>query len=301
MGFLCLPVQMWKTSILKSPMNNVIRYQNAALQYYRDLTGSSYLHYGYWTPIPSPTDELTITGLRNAQDAYAKHLLSFLPTDIHTVLDVGCGNGDNAVSMIGKGLQVEGLAPDPAQQDNFLERTKGKALFHADTFQEFVKAPQKYSSQLTYDLILFSESSQYMSPEMIAEGSAHVVKSGGYVLLADMLRKDPEYKDGMFSNCLVNADLHREMEKAGFKLVTTDDISAHIVPTLDICVQSFQTFGMSTTKYIANLIAIAVPPIYAILNYFLGNLFKKLSVEILQASTIFNKHLCYEIQLWQRI
>ena len=65
------------------------------------------------------------------------------PAHIHTVLDVGCGNGDNAVAMIEKGLQVEGLAPDPLQQANFLERTNGKALFHVDTFQEFVKAPEK--------------------------------------------------------------------------------------------------------------------------------------------------------------
>ena len=282
-------------------MNNVIRYQNAALQYYLDLTGSSYLHYGYWEPIPSANDELTVTKLRTAQEAYATHLLSFLPDGIHTVLDVGCGNGGNAVSMIEKGLKVEGLAPDPLQQANFLERTKGKALFHVDTFQEFVKAPQKYSSELTYDLILFSESSQYMSPEMIADGSAIVVKSGGYVLLADMLRKDPEYHEGMFSNCLINADLHKAMENAGFKLVKTDDISAHIAPTLDICVQSFQTFGVSTMKYIGNLIAIAVPPIYAVLRYFLGNLIKNLISEGLQASNLFHKHLCYEIQLWQKV
>ncbi len=282
-------------------MNNVIRYQNAALQYYRDLTGSSYLHYGYWEPIPSPTDELTVTKLRVAQEAYATHLLSFLPAHIHTVLDVGCGNGDNAVAMIEKGLQVEGLAPDPLQQANFLERTNGKALFHVDTFQEFVKAPEKYSSQLTYDLILFSESTQYMSSEMIADGSAAVVKSGSYVLLADMLRKDPEYKEGMFSNCLLNADLHKSMENAGFKLVKTDDISAHIAPTLDICVQSFQTFGVSTMKYIGNLIAIAVPPIYKVLHYFFGQSIKKLITEGLQASSLFHQHLCYEIQLWQKV
>ncbi|MBD2188304.1 SAM-dependent methyltransferase [Pseudanabaena mucicola] len=282
-------------------MNNVTRYQNAALQYYLDLTGSSYLHYGYWNPIPAPTDDLTVTKLRAAQEAYATHLLSFLPTDIHTVLDVGCGNGGNAITMLERGLQVEGVAPDPLQKANFLEKTNHRAVFHVNTFEEFVQNYQKLAAPPTYDLLLFSESSQYMSPESIAEGASQIVKSGGYLLLSDMLRKDPEYREGMFSNCLVNADLHREMEKNGFKLVTTDDISAHIVPTLDICVQSFQTFGVSTMKYIANLIAIAVPPIYAVLRYFLGNLFKKLITEGLQASNLFHKHLCYEIQLWQKV
>jgi len=158
-------------------MNNITRYQNAALQYYLDLTGSSYLHYGYWEPIPSTTDELTVTKLRNAQEAYATHLLSFIPAGIHTVLDVGCGNGGNAVTMIEKGLKVEGLAPDPLQQANFLERTKGEAVFHLNTFDEFVQNAQKHSAQLNYDLLLFSESSQYMSPESIADGAAKAVNS----------------------------------------------------------------------------------------------------------------------------
>ncbi len=281
-------------------MNNVIRYQNAALQYYLDLTGSTYLHYGYWEPIPSATDELTVTKLRIAQEAYATHLLSFLPPDIHRVLDVGCGNGGNALTMIEKGLQVEGVAPDPLQQAKFLEKTKGQSIFHVNTFDEFVENYQKLPSKPIYDLLLFSESSQYMSPESIADGAACILKSSGYVLLADMLRKDPEYREGMFSNCLINRDLHKAMENAGFKLITTDDISAHIAPTLDICVQSFETFGLSTIRYIAKLIAIAVPPIYAILRYFLGNSIKKLITEGLQASKLFHKHLCYEIQLWQK-
>ncbi len=282
-------------------MNNVTRYQNAALQYYLDLTGSSYLHYGYWEPIPSSTDELTLSKLHTAQEAYATHLLSFIPTGIHTVLDVGCGNGGNAVKMIDRGLKVDGLAPDPLQEANFLERTNGKAIFYPKTFDEFVQNFQNYSDRANYDLLLFSESSQYMSPELIANGTSQILKSGGYVLLADMLRKDPAYKEGIFSNCLVNADLHKAMEAAGFKLITTDDISAHIAPTIDICVQSFQTFGLSTMKYIANLVAIAVPPIYKILNYFLGRWLKRLIDEGLQASNLFKKHLCYEIQLWQRI
>jgi len=281
-------------------MNNITRYQNAALQYYLDLTGSSYLHYGYWEPIPSTKDELTMTKLRTAQEAYCDRVLSFIPTGIETVLDVGCGNGGNAVKMIDKGLKVEGLAPDPLQEANFVKRTNGKAVFHVNTFDEFIHI-SPHSAPPNYDLLLFSESTQYMSPELIADGAARSLKSGGYVLLADMLRKDAEYREGIFSNCLVNTDLHKSMEAAGFKLVKTDDISAHIAPTIDICVQSFQTFGLSTMKYIATLVAIAVPPIYKILNYFLGKWLKRLVSEGLEASNLFRKHLCYEIQLWQKV
>ena len=145
-------------------MNNIIRYQNAALQYYLDLTGSSYLHYGYWEPIPPANAELTVTQLRLAQAAYANHLLSFIPKDIHTALDVGCGNGDNAIAMLERGLQVTGLAPDPSQQANFLERTNGKAKFHMQTFDEFVHNSHQQERSPKNDFVLCSESSLYMSP-----------------------------------------------------------------------------------------------------------------------------------------
>jgi SAM-dependent methyltransferase len=281
-------------------MDNVTRYQNAALQYYRDLTGSSHLHYGYWQPVPETEDGLTMAKLRHAQEQYTDHLLSFLPQDIQTVLDVGCGNGDNASQLIRKGLQVEGIAPDPLQESKFLEKTEGKARFNSNTLEGFIEDSKRSKSPQSYDLMLFSESTQYMSLETITNGAKLLVKPGGYVLLADMFRKDGQYQEGMFSNCLVNGELKIAMGKAGFTLLKSDDISRQIVPTLDLCVQSFQTFGVSTLTYVANLVKIAVPPLYKVLDYFLGKRAKVLVAEGLQAGNIFRNHLCYEIQLWQK-
>lgn len=281
-------------------MDNVTRYQNAALQYYQDLTGSSHLHYGYWQPIPTEADDLTMGKLRQAQAQYTQHLFSFLPPDIKTVLDVGCGNGDNAALLLARGLEVEGIAPDPLQQSTFLQKTQGKARFNSTTFQGFIEEISLHQSDKKYDLLLFSESTQYMASETIASGAKLLVKPGGYVLLADMLRRHGDYQKGMFSNCLVNEHLRKAMEKAGFTLLKNDDISANIAPTLDLCVQSFETFGISTLTYIANLIKIAVPPLYKLLKYFFGKQTKKLMAEGLQAGHIFRNHLCYEIQLWQK-
>ncbi|MEH2023420.1 hypothetical protein [Nostoc sp.] len=50
------------------------RYQNAAIDYYMGLTNSSYLHYGYWEPLPTQDEELTLTRLRKAQEAYTDKL-----------------------------------------------------------------------------------------------------------------------------------------------------------------------------------------------------------------------------------
>jgi MPBQ/MSBQ methyltransferase len=273
-------------------ISKVTRYQNAALNYYLGLSDSPYLHYGYWETLPVPAEELTIGRLRIAQEAYAAKLLDFIPTGTHTVLDVGCGIGGNAAYLLERGFAVEGLAPDPFQQERFLQCTHGQAIFHLTNFENF-KATHPY------DLILLSESSQYMAAVDIAQGAANILSSGGYLLLADMMRSDPNYKEGMFSNCHVVTELHAALVQAGFSLVKSEDISAQILPTIDLYVDTFRRFGMSTINYIADLIAIAVPPLYKILRWIFRRWVKKLVVEGLEARKLFDQHLCYEIQLWQ--
>ncbi len=270
------------------------RYQNAALEYYLGMTGSPYLHYGYWESIPTSPEDLTISQLRVAQEAYCAHLLSFIPPGIKTVLDVGCGIGGNAAYLLARGFAVEGLAPDTFQQSRFLQNTYGKAPFHLTTFE-------KFQSPHSYELLLFSESSQYIAADDLAKGSARLLCSGGYLLLADMLRVDAEYSSGMFSNCHVVAELHAALERAGFELVTTEDISKQIVPTLDLGVNLFRTFGLTTLKYLAALLAIAVPPLHALTRRLFGNLLRKLITEGVEAHKIFERHFCYEIQLWQLV
>ena len=273
-------------------ISKVTRYQNAALNYYLGLTDSPYLHYGYWETLPVPAEELTIARLRIAQQAYTVKLLDAIPKGTHRILDVGCGIGGNAAYLLDRGFAVEGLAPDPFQQQRFVKCTGDRAIFHLTRFEDF-KATH------FYDLILFSESSQYMSAVDIASGAAKILNHGGYVLLADMMRSDPNYTEGMFSNCHVVTELHSALKQAGFTLVKTEDISAHILPTIDLYVDTFRRDGLNTMIYVADLIAIAVPPLHKFLRWLFRRWFKKLVVEGLEASQLFEQHLCYELQLWQ--
>lgn len=268
------------------------RYQNAALEYYLGLTNSPYLHYGYWEPLPNSVDDLTIPRFRAAQEAYAARLLSYIPTGTKTILDVGCGIGGNAAYLLERGYLVEGLAPDAFQEEQFLKNTKGQAKFHLSRFEDFQIAQ-------SYDLLLFSESSQYMSAEDIANGATRLLKPGGYLLLADMLRTNPEYSTGIFSNCHVVAQINSAMEKAGFNLVKTEDISSQIAPSLELYVKEFRTYGLTTLKYIGALVEITVPLLYKILNRFLGKWVNRLISEGVDAQMLFERHLSYEIQLWQ--
>jgi MPBQ/MSBQ methyltransferase len=273
-------------------ISQVSRYQNAALNYYSNLTDSVDLHYGYWQPIPSSPDELTIANLRIAQANYTDKLLGFVPSEIKTVIDVGCGVGGNALHLLDRGLDVDGLAPDPIQRERFLERVGDRAIFHLTTFENF-------KSTRRYDLVFLSESSQYMAATNIAAGAAKIVNPKGYVLIADMLRTDPAYQTGIFSNCHLVTDLELALTQAGFELIKTEDISTHIAPTIDLCVDAFSRYGLSTLQYIGELGRIAVPPIYWVLRSIYRRWLKAPIVEGLDARNIFDRHLCYQIKLWQ--
>lgn len=279
-------------SLKSTRIPKATRYQNAALEYYLGLTGSPYLHYGYWEPIPTSTEELSFSRLRAAQEAYCEHLLEFIPTGVHTVLDVGCGLGGNAAYLLARGFAVEGLAPDPFQQSRFLQHTCSQAPFHLTTFEEF-------RSSYPFELILFSESTQYIAADDLAIGATRLLKRGGYLLLADMLRVDAKYHSGIFTNCHVVTELHAALVRAGFNLVKSEDISKQVLPTIDLAVHHFRTFGLTTMKYIGQLTAIAVPPLHALIRYLFGHRLEELVTEGVEAHAIFKRHLCYEIQLWQ--
>jgi MPBQ/MSBQ methyltransferase len=268
------------------------RYQNAAIDYYMGMTDSSYLHYGYWEPIPQPGEELNLTRLRVAQEAYAAKLFSFIPEGIKTVLDVGCGIGGNARYLLERGFSIEALAPDAIQEEKFIENTKGQVPFHLTRFEDF-------KQNKSYDLVLFSESSQYIAVDDLAQGAAALLNNNGYLLLADMMRRDSEYKEGIFSNCHVSQELQVALEKAGFHLVKGEDISKAVAPTIDLCINNFRTFGLTTFKYIADVVQIAVPPIHKLGSWAFKRWLDKPISEGLAAGEIFKRHLCYEIQLWQ--
>ncbi|PIG93839.1 class I SAM-dependent methyltransferase [Gloeocapsopsis sp. IPPAS B-1203] len=268
------------------------RYQNAAIDYYIGLTNSSYLHYGYWEPLPEKGEELTLTRLRAAQEAYAAKLISFIPEGIKTVLDVGCGIGGNAAYLCDRGFIVEGLAPDALQQERFIKNTNNQVPFYLTRFEDF------HTSHF-YDLVLFSESSQYIAVEDLAQGAVRLLSNGGYLLLADMMRSNAEYREGIFSNCHVASELHAALIQAGFKLIKSEDISTQVAPTIDLCVDNFRTFGLTTVKYIADVVAIALPPLHSLGRWAFNRWLEKPIVEGLAARTIFDNHLCYDIQLWQ--
>ena len=120
---------------------------NTALRFYHEVVGLDHLHYGLWNGEP-----LTLDGLKIAQDRFSRHPVSYSATRsgaprrrlrhrLH-------GTDAQERRVRRRGPVARSLPPE-----RLLERTG--APFHLSRFQEF-QPPRPY------DLVLMSESAQYI-------------------------------------------------------------------------------------------------------------------------------------------
>ena len=237
-----------------------------ALRFYSIVLGLERLHYGLW----EETDERNIEGVKIAQKRYEDFLIeeSLLlfdsPSDAH-ILDVGCGTGIMSESLAKKGFLVEGLSPDMYQKELFEKRTSLK--FHLAWFQTFI--PQK-----EYDLLIMSESSQYIPIDLLFQKARECLKPNGYLMVCDYFRLEGDTgttgKSGHKLGLFLDAS-----DSNGFVKISQSDITAKTIPTLD-------TAKIFTEKHILPALDIArekieekYPKIFKVLKWLLRKKIEK--------------------------
>jgi MPBQ/MSBQ methyltransferase len=258
------------------------------LDYYRKLTKSDYLHYGYW----NLGDELTIENLFLSQKRYIDHLISFIPQDVKTVLDVGCGIGGNTLRLLEKGLDVEALSPDIAQEKAFL--AKGKVPFHLSKFEDF-------ETDKTYDLIFMSESAQYIPLKQGMDKCYALLNEGGSLLVSDYFLRKSVLKDNIFALCThEKSEYLNVVENRGFEIIKSEDITSRVTPTLDFAKLKFNEYVEPTLELFDDLLLGWAPIPYKAVKFLakkpLENLEKQMQ---LMDSELFVEHRQYMIYLFK--
>jgi len=144
-------------------------------------TGSEHLHYGLFEP-DIPRD---FQHLKAAQDRYLERLVELVPAGTRTILDVGAGSGKTAETLIGKGFEVECVTPEHGLARIAEARLDGRAKIHRGRFEDVdITGP--------YDLVLFSESFQYIPADKALERSIALLKPGGHILISDFFSRAPQ-------------------------------------------------------------------------------------------------------------
>lgn len=255
-----------------------------ALKFYEEILGLGYLHYGLWEDEP-----LTLEGLKAAQERYAELLASWIPAGVESVLDAGCGTGGNAAKLAGRGFRVEGLSPDPYQQRRFTERT---ALpFHLTRFQDF--APPG-----VYDLVLMSESCQYVPLAAVFAKTAEAA-AGGHLLVSDYF---PLVKDGSRmtrSGHLLQRFLAHAAD-AGFTLERQEDVTERVAPTLDLAREIAERYALPALHLLADSVREKRPWLYAVGRRLLAKQVRKLNDQrVLVDSAEFKRLKRYQVFLFR--
>ena len=180
------------------------------------------LHYGYWPEDLAPE----IGNLKCAQENYANLLLAHIPKGVHSILDVGAGTGAFAKRLIAAGYEVDCVSPAP-----YLTARIRQTLGNGPTI--FECSFEELQTDKRYDLILFSESFQYVKMPIALSKSCERACPTGFVLISDFFRNETDQKSSLGGGHPLKD--FREMSGAcPLNLLVDKDITPQTAPNLDL-------------------------------------------------------------------
>lgn len=188
----------------------------------RHHPGSHHLHYGYWDKGLEPT----IANLPKAQEAYCEFILSHIPEGTRSILDVGCGVGALSRYLQDAGYEVECISPSRAFGRYAKELLDEGTLIHECYYEDF--EPQRQ-----YDLVLFSESFQYVKVKEALEQTAKVMKDDGHLLICDFFKTGAPGKSPMGGGQRLPR-FWNAIKEQSLELVEDIDITDKTAPTMKI-------------------------------------------------------------------
>jgi SAM-dependent methyltransferase len=146
----------------------------------RFTTGSEFLHYGrFEADIP-----VDYVNLRVAQDRYLDRLIELIPPGVKRILDVGAGSGKTAEVLLDKGYAVDCVSPGQALAEFVDQHLAGRGTVYRALFEDAV-IPGRY------DLVLFSESFQYIPLPAALDKAIGLLNPGGHILISDYFNRNP--------------------------------------------------------------------------------------------------------------
>lgn len=267
-------------------------YNDIALKLAHRVLGIEHLHYGYFTPGLKPVLE----NLPKAQAQYVKNLLSYIPNKgVKRIFDVGCGTGGVATELLKKKMNLTCLAPDPYLIEKTRENTKGRVETITDLYENVGGSIE------AYDLILMSESCQYVKIKEGWEQHSKFLRPGGYVLVADFFRIKDLDKPYLSKSGHPLKEFIQAGKDAGFKLIKQKDITNFVAPTM-IIYQSLITGKIfPVIESIFEFVNRKFPRFYSLMRRFLYKkvIFLKTKYEH-QGPDIFKKYKSYQVLLFQK-
>ena len=179
------------------------------------------LHYGYW-----PDDKTaTAQNFAGAQARYSQLIIDHIPDGVKRILDVGSGSGSLAQKLINLGYKVDCVVPSEFLAEKIEDKLGKNSIINVCKFEDLEVSQ-------SYDLILFSESFQYVRMEQSIDKIVSMLPKNGYLLICDVFHKNVTgispmrggHRWDLFEN---------QISKSSLKQITNLDITAETAPTYD--------------------------------------------------------------------
>ena len=180
------------------------------------------LHYGYWPKGKTAT----IQNFAEAQEAHSNLILDQILEGSKRILDVGSGSGNLALKLINKGFQVDCVIPSEFLAEQVRAKLGNQSTIHICGFEDVPESEK-------YDLILFSESFQYVKLRESMVKIMTMLNPGGHLLICDFFRRDVPGKSPMGGGHSWQG-FQDIITKHPLKMVTYLDITEETAPTIDL-------------------------------------------------------------------
>jgi len=200
------------------------------LYFMTEVLGLRSLHYGYWDDPPEHV-RLDLPVFETAQARYTERLLEHVPDGVEHILDVGAGIGDTSRELAERGYTVHAISPDRNHRRYFTTLQHPNVTFETARYEDF-------TSWREFDLVLFSESHNYIKHEIGLEQSRRFLKPGGHILIAGMFRY---YDRQPFPPDFPLSDLPylETAAEYGFVPDLLVDITENVRPTLEMVYDTY--------------------------------------------------------------
>lgn len=203
----------------------------------QQLLGVDDLHYGLW----DADLEASLANLRTAQQRYSDMLLGTLPPADPgpvRVLDVGCGTGHFMAQLRERGYVADGVIPS-----RHLGKRVGARLadapgepsaIHECRFEDLPFA----QIDRRYDVVLFSESFQYIPLEAALDGVMRLLAPGGLLVVCDFFKSERHGDGGPGDRSFGGGHDWRRftgrMQATPFEPLRNEDITRRVSPSIDL-------------------------------------------------------------------
>ena len=248
------------------------------------------LHYGYWPKNEKPS----VKNFSWAQENHSNLIIENIPTGVKNILDVGSGSGNLAMKLLEKKYDIDCVIPSEYLADAIREKLNDRGKIHICKFEDL-----EISNK--YDIIIFSESFQYVKMEESIKKISKMLNKNGYLLICDFFRLNVPEKS-LLGGGHSWGNFNKEMETINLELIKNIDITNATAPTLDFldefCQQVLKPVGEMSGEYMLS----NYPKISKLLRWKFKNRINKINKRYLSSNVngkSFKKFKTYRFLLYK--